>query len=85
MKYYFDGEKMHSTSLRMTGKWIHAKNVSYRNNIGSVYSSKKSAIKAWLKNFNQLIDLKEIEIGKQIEEIDKLKKKYRKTEKLIVR
>jgi len=56
MKYYFDGKKIHSTSRRITKEWIYEKGTCYRNTLGSVYSSKKSAVNAWVKQVKGLVN-----------------------------
>jgi hypothetical protein len=82
-KYYFDGEKIHSTTNKVTKKWIYAKNYIYPNSIGNVYSSKKSAIKAYIKNLKQDIKILKDDIDVKNIEIHNIQLSIKKLEKII--
>jgi len=56
MKYYFDDNgKLRTTSLKVTSNYIYSKNSVWRNNIGTVYNSKESAIRARIRMLSEHI------------------------------
>jgi hypothetical protein len=82
--YWYDG-KLHSTTLKITEKWIYSKSGCWHNTFGTVYKTPKGAIKAFLKDQlyykNALLqNINEINV-----KIRKRDKSIRKAEKLLTK
>jgi hypothetical protein len=84
-KYYIADGKLRTTTSRITKKWIYTKNQVWRNNIGTVYNNKESAIISHLRELNDiknnLISAFEAERMAHEKEIKSIDREYNKWEK----
>lgn len=62
VKYYWLGDTLKTTRNKVTKKLVYTKNSVFPNHYGTLYSSKKSAIRAKIRNLKVAIESLECQI-----------------------